>query len=98
MEGDRLVIGFKNSLHYDRAEKKKEKILQIFKEMLHRDLSLEFSLHEKSETSPPTLTDIKKDEREKKREKIHRESMQHRVIQEAVKIFHGRVMEVREYS
>jgi hypothetical protein len=66
--------------------------------MLHRDLSLEFSLHEKSETSPPTLTEIKKDEREKKREKIHRESMQHRVIQEAVKIFHGRVMEVREYS
>lgn len=98
MEGKHFVIGFKNRLHYDRAEKKKEKILQIFKDLLHRDLSLEFSLHEKSETSPLTLTEKKKDEQVKKREKVHRESLQHHVVQEAVKIFHGRVMEVREYQ
>ncbi len=97
-EEARIVIGFTKQIHYDRAREKKQKIQEILQGFLHREVPVELLLHTRPDSMPLTLQEKKQESIRRRKDQIRRESLQNHVIQEAVKIFHGKITEVRETS
>ncbi len=94
----RIVIGFKKKIHYDIALEKREKVQEVLGRFLNRPLTVSFDLHNGRDTERQTLKE-KKDARVRKHHaKVEKENLDHPVVQEALKIFKGRVLEVREFG
>ncbi len=97
-EGNRVEIGFTKKIHLDMARRKSKQIGEILQGYLHRELVVELVLHNQPDSVPLTLQEKKKESVRVRKEQLKQESLQHRVVREAVKVFHGRVTEVREFS
>ncbi len=97
-EPHRAIIGFKKKIHYDMAKEKQKKILEMFGSFLQRDLSLEFSLHNGTEPDQKTLTEKKEEEIRKKKEQLEQENLGNHIVQDALKIFKGKILEVRDFG
>ncbi len=97
-EPRRVVIGFKKKIHYDMAKEKEKKILEMFGSFLQRDQGLEFSLHNGTESGRKTLSEKKEEQSRKKREQLEQESLGNHIVQDALKIFKGKILEVRDFG
>ncbi len=93
-----LVIGFKKKIYYDMAVEKKDRIRGVLRRCLNRELTIRFAHHDGKETASKTLTEKKKEKRHQEKEKIRKESLENYVVQEALKVFQGKILEVRDYS
>jgi DNA polymerase-3 subunit gamma/tau len=98
IENQRVIIGFKKKIHFHMAEEKKDKIRRILENFMHKDLKVDFSLTNGKASPHQTLTEKKEEQRIKKQEQLHKENVQNHVVQEALKIFNGKVLEVRDFG
>ncbi|NOY52079.1 MAG: DNA polymerase III subunit gamma/tau [Deltaproteobacteria bacterium] len=96
--GDRIEIGFAKKVHLDMARRKIKQIREILQGSFHYEPAVELVLHEQPGSTPLTLQAKKKEAARVRKEQLTQESLQHRVVREAVKVFHGRITEVREFS
>jgi DNA polymerase-3 subunit gamma/tau len=96
IETHRVIIGFKKKIHYAMAKEKREKILEMLESLLQKELKLEFSFRNGTQSAPPTLTEMKEARELKQKERLHKESLGNHVVQEALRIFKGKVLEVRD--
>lgn len=95
---DAVMIGFKKKIHYEMAMKKEKAIREMFGGFLKRDLALQFSLHNGTESGQQTLTEKKTEKLRKKQEKLEEENLGNHVVQDALRIFKGKVLEVRDFG
>ncbi len=94
-----IVIGFKKKIHYNRALKKQDVVRDVLGRYLNRQqLSLTFALHNGSDTERQTLKEKKDARARREHAKVTKENLDHPVVQNALKIFKGRILEVREFG
>lgn len=93
-----MIIGFKKKIHYEMAIDKKEKIGEILKNYYQRAMKPVFTFQNGSVATPKTLTEKRKEKVQKKNDKLKEENMKNHVVQDALRIFKGKVLEVREYG
>jgi hypothetical protein len=70
----------------------------MFRSFLQRDQGLEFSLHNGAEPGQKTLTEKKDEQTRKKKEQLEQESLGNHIVQDALKIFQGQILEVRDFG
>jgi len=80
------------------AQRKAGKIREILKGFLGGELSLDLSLHTQPDSMPLTLREKQEESIRRRKDQLKEESLKNRIVQEAVKIFDGRITEVREPS
>ncbi len=96
--GEHIEIGFTKEVHLDMAQRKAGKIREILKGFLGGELSLDLSLHTQPDSMPLTLREKQEESIRRRKDQLKEESLKNRIVQEAVKIFDGRITEVREPS
>lgn len=97
-EPHKIIIGFKKKIHYDMAVEKQEKMAEIIKGLLQRDFALVFSLHNGTEPGKKTLTETKEDLQKEKKDRLLKEKLGNHVVQEALRIFKGKVQDVKDFG
>lgn len=94
----RLVIGFKKKIHYEMAQEKREKILEILGNFVGGDPAVRVSFENGSEAPLKTLKEQKEEKVRRSKEKVTTENLKTHVVQEALRIFKGRILDVRDFS
>ncbi|MDX1764478.1 MAG: DNA polymerase III subunit gamma/tau [bacterium] len=93
-----LVVGFKKTIHYEMALAKAAKVADVLQRTIKRDLKIEFRVHEQKESGGMSPQEKREAVQKNQQVKRHRESLDNRVIREALKVFNGKILEVREFD
>ncbi len=93
-----LVVGFKKKIHYEMALAKAAKVVEVLQRIVKRDLKIEFRVHEPKKSGPMSPKEKREAVRDMEQVKLHRESLDNRVVREALKVFDGKILEVREFD
>ncbi len=96
-DAGRIVIGFKKKIHFNRALEKQGTVQDVLRRFLNRQLIVDFTLHNGSDTERQTLKEKKDARARQQHAKVAKENLDHPVVQDALKIFKGRILEVREF-
>jgi DNA polymerase-3 subunit gamma/tau len=97
-DSGRLVIGFRKKIHYEMAQAKASTAKEMLRKMLQKDLVIEFRLNEQKQAASMSPKEKQDEQRTKHRDKVRRESVENRVVKEALKVFNGKITEVREFG